>query len=148
MKEWLSVSTKKDSKSKLASYVGTLPAPGSLGTPFHWSEEYLTSFPYTPLVKSVNLQRKRFVFSDAQLSIAHVFRYWQLYLTNCMNPKFTVHSPTDIQQYRWTELYTRVEKTNNFSGVSYDRFVWAMEMVRSRGFTGRKCDFRELVHQT
>lgn len=72
MKEWLSVSTRTDNKSKLATYVGTLPAPGSLGTPFHWSEEYLASFPYKPLVKSVNLQRKRCLIYNIQLSIAHV----------------------------------------------------------------------------
>ena len=41
-----------------------------------------------------------------------------------------------LKHHRWTELYSRVEKTNNLSGISYDRFVWAMEMVRSRAFTG------------
>lgn len=59
MKEWLSLSSNKGSKSKFASYIEALPAPGSLGTPFHWAEENLQNFPYQPLVKSVSLQRKR-----------------------------------------------------------------------------------------
>lgn len=59
MREWLSLSSNKGSKSKFATYIEALPAPGSLGTPFHWTEENLQRFPYQPLVNSVNLQRKR-----------------------------------------------------------------------------------------
>lgn len=59
MKEWLTTGGDKKNKNKFASYIDTLPTPGSLGTPFHWSEEFLSRFPYKPLVKSVSSQKKR-----------------------------------------------------------------------------------------
>ena len=38
--------------------------------------------------------------------------------------------------FRWIELYSKIESSQGLKGVSYERFVWAMEMVRSRAFTG------------
>jgi hypothetical protein len=87
--------SKVKGKSKYSSYIEALPAPGSLGTPFHWTDECLDSFPYAPLVTSVKLQRKK-----------------------------------------WFELYSKIEKSGSMKGISYERFVWAMEIVRSRAFTG------------
>ena len=59
MKEWLEINKSKGSKSKFTTYINALPTPGSLGTPFHWSEEYLEAFPYKPLVIAVKLQKQR-----------------------------------------------------------------------------------------
>jgi hypothetical protein len=87
--------SKEKGKSKFSSYIEALPAPGSLGTPFHWTDECLDTFPYTPLVTSVKLQRQK-----------------------------------------WVELYSKIENSGSFKGISYERFVWAMEIVRSRAFTG------------
>ena len=57
--EWLSINKKSNGKSRFSTYIDALPAPGSLGTPFHWSDEYLESFPYVPLVVAVKLQKQR-----------------------------------------------------------------------------------------
>lgn len=92
LQQW---SNSKEKKTKFTSYIEALPAPGSLGTPFHWTDECLDSFPYKPLVVSVKLQRQK-----------------------------------------WAELYSKIQNSGSLKGVSYERFVWAMEIVRSRAFTG------------
>ena len=45
--------------SPFARYIAALPAPGALGTPLHWPQEALDTFPYRPLAASVAQQRAR-----------------------------------------------------------------------------------------
>ena len=40
------------------------------------------------------------------------------------------------QQAEWKRLYGELQSKGNCSGVSYDDFVWALENVRSRSFSG------------
>eukprot|EP01041_Mallomonas_annulata_P010430 gene10430-21761_t len=42
---------------------------------------------------------------------------------------------TTIQKRKWKNLYNELLKTKSFT-ISYERFIWAMEMVMSRAFQG------------
>lgn len=80
-------------KSNIYNYINNLPAPGSIGTPLHWSEKQLKSIPYPPLIRAVSIQKEQ-----------------------------------------WKKFYNLLP--NSYSKVSYERFIWSMEIVRSRAFNG------------
>lgn len=77
-------------------YLRSLPEPGVLDTPLHWSEEKLNSFPYKHICRNVKKQRQS-----------------------------------------WRTLHDKVRSVNvAWKDLSYERFAWAMETVRSRAFAG------------
>ena len=84
-----------EDKSKFSAYIALLPAPGTIQTPFHWSEDELECLAYPSLTKSVQNQRKK-----------------------------------------WRKLYDALPKDKYSRPIDFSRFVWGMENVASRAFTG------------
>jgi hypothetical protein len=81
------------SDSTFREYIGALPRPGETGTPFHWPDEFLNDFPYSPIVTSVKRQKEQWKLLFER--VTKLSSYDQI----SFEVKYCYH---DIDKYRYT----------------------------------------------